>query len=294
MNRHLQQIRIGLLFLVIIMFSAGTGAGSLWAAQEPFDYFGSLQKRLIRDGFSTARVQALYQNPAITFDTRGVSLYFVHNESKLNYDQFLESGPIRRAKQYMADHKTALTDAEKGYGVSRHVITAIMLVETRLGTYVGNRKVISTLSTMAALEDKAVKTRLWKQLEGETHLSYSAFNTRAGKKSGWAYRELKAFLKYAAREKVNPVNVTGSYAGAMGYCQFMPSNALTLARDGNRDGRIDLFSHADAIMSIANYLNHYGWYAGIGEKEAFQVVYHYNHSKYYVRTVLKIVKRLKG
>lgn len=80
----------------------------------------------------------------------------------------------------------------------------------------------------------------------------------------------------------------------MGLCQFMPSNILILAKDGDNDGRIDLFSHADAIMSIASYLKHYGWYPGIAGQEAYNVVYTYNHSSYYVNTILKIVELLKG
>ena len=74
----------------------------------------------------------------------------------------------------------------------------------------------------------------------------------------------------------------------------MPSNALTLARDGNNDGQVDLFNHADAIMSVASYLNNYGWYPGIDQKGAYDVVYQYNHSEYYVNAVLKIADLLKG
>jgi membrane-bound lytic murein transglycosylase B len=73
----------------------------------------------------------------------------------------------------------------------------------------------------------------------------------------------------------------------------MPSNILALARDGDGDERIDLFNHADAITSIASYLKHYGWHAGIGRKKAYQVIYHYNHSRQYVDTVLKVAERLK-
>jgi membrane-bound lytic murein transglycosylase B len=80
----------------------------------------------------------------------------------------------------------------------------------------------------------------------------------------------------------------------MGIAQFMPSNALTLAKDGNQDGHINLFHHEDAIFSIANYLKRYGWKPGLTQEEAYDVVYHYNHSKYYVNTILKIRDKLKG
>jgi membrane-bound lytic murein transglycosylase B len=90
------------------------------------------------------------------------------------------------------------------------------------------------------------------------------------------------------------VTVRGSYAGALGLAQFMPSNILAYGKDGNGDGRIDLFDHADAIFSIASYLKHYGWKPGIDDKKAYSVVYRYNHSKYYVNTILKIRNLLEG
>ncbi|WP_246556223.1 lytic murein transglycosylase [Desulfonema magnum] len=257
-------------------------------------YFKSLQAKLISDGFDKARIKKLYSEPRVSFNTKGVSSYFVHSESKLNYGQFLKKSPIRKARRYMKIHKTDLTAAEKAYGVNRRIITAIMLVETRLGTYTGKSSVFNILSTMAALESPKVKAILWKKISNSTHLTNEDFEKKAEKKSGWAYDELKAFLKYTAGEKINPLDIYGSYAGAMGICQFMPSNILTLARDGNNDGRINLFNHADAIMSIASYLNYYGWYPGIDSKKAYEVVYEYNHSQYYVNTILKIAELLKG
>ncbi|MEZ4604946.1 MAG: lytic murein transglycosylase [Desulfobacterales bacterium] len=89
-------------------------------------------------------------------------------------------------------------------------------------------------------------------------------------------------------------DIIGSYAGAMGFAQFMPSNILILAEDGNDDGSINLFHHEDAIASIANYLKHYGWQPGMTREDAGKVVYHYNHSSYYVDTVLKIAEKLKS
>lgn len=277
---------------LILLFTLACPPGI--RAAENTDYFASLQKRLIQDRFGAKRISILYQHPSVDFDTRGVSLYFVHQESKLNYDQFLEPGPIQRANAYMADHGPALMQAEQAFGVPRHVITAILLVETRLGTFVGNRPVLNTFSSMAALADPAVRQAVWNEVSGTTHLTKAKFNAKADQKSRWAYDELKAFLTFTRAENLDPHTIVGSYAGAMGYCQFLPSSAIKLARDGNGDGRIDLFNHADAIMSVASYLNRHGWHSGITREKAYKTVYHYNHSRYYVNTVLKIVDALKG
>lgn len=263
-------------------------------ADSKVSYFESLQKRLVSDGFDEKEIRAFYNAPQADFETKGVSRYFMHSEGKLNYGQFLKRGPLEKARIYMKAHKTELAEAANTYGVDRRVITAILLVETRLGTYTGKSSVFNILSTMAALADKDIKDMLWKKVSSSTRLSRQEFEAKAEKKSGWAYKELKAFLKYTDRENITPSRIYGSYAGAMGICQFMPSNIFPLAKDGDKNGRVDLFTHADAIMSVASYLSHYGWYPGITGKEAYDVVYHYNHSKYYVNTILKIAERLKG
>ncbi|RLB95854.1 MAG: protein MltB, partial [Deltaproteobacteria bacterium] len=87
--------------------------------------------------------------------------------------------------------------------------------------------------------------------------------------------------------------IKGSYAGAMGIAQFMPSNAYALAKDGNGNGRIDLFEHADAIASIAYYLKYHGWKPGLSAKKQHRVILHYNNSTVYANTVLKVADKLK-
>ena len=261
-------------------------------AVEP--YYRDLQERLVADGFDAAWVAQIYSRPEIVFETKNVSLYFVHNESKLNYDQFTARKHLKNAKRYMREHAKALESAEKHYGVDPEVITAIILVETKLGTYLGGNTIFNNLSTMAVMSGSAQRRDIWIALPEDRRIEKAAFEKKADRKSAWAYKELKALLTYAQREGLDHSSINGSYAGAMGIAQFMPSNILAYAKDGNQDGRVDLFNHADAITSIASYLKHYGWKPGLSEKAAGKVVYHYNHSKYYVNTVLKISKLLKS
>ena len=264
------------------------------AAQSGINYFESLQKRLIKDGFNPDTIRALYQEETVQFDLKGVSRFFVHQEGKLNYDQFTEKVPVQKARDYISTHKATFDQVETDTGVDREVIAAILLVETRLGKYFGSGSIFNTLSTMAALKDPRVLEAFWEKVPPKQKLSRTKFEKKARDKSGWAYDELKALLKYAKRENMAPQKIVGSYAGAMGIAQFMPSNALTLAVDGNRDGRIDLFDNADAIASVANYLNHHGWRSGIDREEMYKVILHYNRSSYYANTVLKIADLLKS
>ncbi len=257
-------------------------------------YFESLQNRLIKDGFDKDRILALYKRPEVYFEIKGVSRFLVHREAELNYDQFSSKKSIRNAMKYMAHHKKALEKTEKNYGVDKEIITAILLVETRLGAFVGRPLVLNTLSSTAALADAHVREMFWNRVSKSIRLTRKQFDRWVQRKSAWAYKELKAFLVYTNEEHMDPLDIRGSYSGAMGIAQFMPSNILVFAKDGDNNGTTNLFNHADAISSIGNFLKHYGWYPGIDRKKAYQVIYHYNHSSQYVNTVLKVSAILKS
>lgn len=256
--------------------------------------FAGLQRRLVADGFDPGLIAGIYARPEVDFESRGVSLFFRHSEAKLNYGQFTKPRPLDRAREYLATHRAALAATEKRFGVDKEVIIAIMLVETGLGRTLGRRSILNTLSSMAALDDTDVREQVWEQVRSSKGLTRQRFDSKSEQKADWAYRELKAFLKYIQREGIDPVGINGSYAGALGIAQFMPSSILAHAVDGNTDGRIDLFDHADAIASIANYLQHYGWHPGIEDPAARKVIFRYNRSTYYVNTILEIAARLKG
>jgi membrane-bound lytic murein transglycosylase B len=262
-------------------------------AQEQLNPYEKLEQRL-QEEFDADLVKEIFSNPAIDFDIKGISAYFRHREATLNYDQFLSQKSIQSAQNYMKAHQEKLSETENRFGVDRTVITAILLVETRLGTYTGNRSVVNTLATMAAMTEPGVRDHFYENLPEDVTISREKFDKKAKRKADWAYRELKAFIEHVKTEDLDPHEVIGSYAGALGIAQFMPSNILVYAKDGNGDGRINLFEHADAIASIGNYLKRHGWEAGMSREAAGKVIYRYNHSKYYVNTILKISDRLKG
>jgi membrane-bound lytic murein transglycosylase B len=265
------------------------------ADQETRGFFEPLIQRLIADGFNPDQIRQLYsRSDEVYFESRGVSLYFLHNEAKLDYNKMTKRSWIREARVYLKDHAESFKAAEKKFGVDPNVIAAIILVETKFGRYMGNRSILNTLSTMAVLTQPEQRDYLWEQLPEERRYSRNKYDQKADRKSDWAYRELKAYLTYTQRHGIDPAQIKGSYAGALGLAQFMPSNILAYGKDGNGDGKINLFEDADAIFSIASYLRHYGWKPGIDDKKAYKVVYHYNHSKYYVNTILKIRDLLEG
>jgi len=263
-------------------------------AQEKTDYFGSLRQRLVADGFSAESVLQLYSRPEVFVEADGVSRFFIHSEAKLNYDQFSSPESIEKAQRYLQENLAILEAAEAAYGVDKRVVTAILLVESRLGTLSGSRSALNILSTLAALTDPAFQETFWRIIPPERRITRERFNERVQKRAEWGYRELKALLRYAQREGIDPAAIVGSYAGAVGYAQFMPTNILAYAQDGDQDGRVDLLVHADAIASIANYLKRHGWQPDISREKQEKAIHAYNPSFYYVNAILKVADLLKG
>lgn len=280
--------------LFFVMAISATGYAAPEDNKTSGSYFKNLKQRLVKDGFNPPYLDKLYAGKKIVFDSEGIGLFFVHNEGSIDYESFANKTSIWRAGKYIKKHKDHFARVEKNFGVDKTVITAIILVETGLGTYVGKRLVINTLSTMAAIADPEIRELLWRSIKDENRLSREKFEIKADRKSAWAYKELKAFLKYVKREKLDPLKLYGSYAGAMGIAQFMPTNILSFAKDGNGDGRVNLLNHSDAISSIASYLKHYGWHSEIDHNKAKKVLFEYNHSRYYVAILMKISRLLKG
>ena len=278
---------------LLICLTVLTGATKGIAENETATFFNELQQRLVADGFDPQRVKELYQSDQVFFETRGISAYFLHNEATLDYKKMTKPTWINEAKAYMAEHSQELQGARERFGVDPNVITAIILVETKFGRYLGKRSILSILSTMAVLTQSEPREYLWEQLPAKRRYEREKYDQKADQKAAWAYNELKAFLTYTAQHGLDAASIVGSYAGALGIAQFMPSNILAYGQDGNGDGIIDLFLDADAIFSIAGYLKNFGWKPGIDRNAAYDVVYHYNHSKYYVDTVLEIADLLK-
>lgn len=295
MKINIPPIRPMLVLFLWFFFICFTLPASLFCEETvKSNEFEKLIQKLVDDGFDKAKIEKIFSNKEIAFTPEAVSLFFIHSESSLDYDQFTTPKAIEGALKYLNDNKEILEKAEGAFGVDKTVIIAILLVETRLGSYLGTKIVINTLSTMAALSDETLRERIWNAIPDDKKPEKEAFIKKARDKTNWGYNELKALLQYTEKEGVAPESIKGSYAGALGVSQFMPSNALRLAKDGNNDGRIDLFNHSDAIFSVANYLKHHGWQPGITRQRQHEILFLYNHSNYYVDTLLKISDKLKG
>ncbi len=290
LHKKHNNITIVIISLVLIFL----GFGYSWAAKKNSRHFEPLQTRLIQDGFDSKKIKMLYSRPQVNFEAKGVALLFTYSESKLDYGQFSNDWSISKAKKYIEKHREDLEETEKKYGVDKNVITAILLVESGFGKNLGTRSALNTLSTLASLMYADTRREFYAMIPKAKRPPSKKYQKSAKRRSRWAYGELKAFLEYADQEGFDPAEMPGSFAGAMGLPQFMPSSVLAYGQDGDGDGTIDLLTHPDAMASIANYLKKHGWRPGISRKKAEKVIYHYNHSKYYVNAILKIADRLES
>lgn len=288
-----KRYRIPLTVIVTVLLFA-VAAAQATAQDNPPEFFSVLQKRLIADGFDEQRIRQLYRNENVFFETRGVTQYFMHNEAKLNYNRMTRKSLIEKARNYLQEHAATFAEAQRIFQVDPKAITAIILVETNFGKTLGTKSILNTFSTMAVLTESGPREYLWEQLPRNRRYERSIYDQKADQKAQWAYEELKAFLTYTELHGMDPTQLTGSYAGAMGIAQFIPSNVLPFGKDGDGDGRINLYEDADAIFSIASYLKQHGWKPNQTRDGAYKAIYSYNHSKYYVNTILKIMDLLEG
>ena len=149
---------------------------------------------------------------------------------------FITDARISKGVKFWQQNAEALARAEREYGVPAQTIVAIIGVETFYGGNTGSWRVIDALSTLC--------------------FDYPP-------RSPFFCQQLKEFLLLARQEQVDPLTVKGSYAGAMGLPQFMPSSFRAYAVDFDNDGHIDIWNNpTHATGSVANYLKQHGWTQG--------------------------------
>ncbi|MBD1553469.1 lytic murein transglycosylase B [Pseudomonas typographi] len=149
---------------------------------------------------------------------------------------FITDARIARGVDFWRQHEAALARAEQAYGVPAAVIVSIIGVETFFGRNTGNYRVIDALSTLG--------------------FDYPP-------RADFFRKELREFLLLAREEQVDPLTLKGSYAGAMGLPQFMPSSFRAYAVDFDDDGHINIWTDPDdAIGSVASYFARHGWVPG--------------------------------
>ncbi|MDO9113373.1 MAG: lytic murein transglycosylase B [Polaromonas sp.] len=192
----------------------------------------------VRNAIGQARfsptVVRLMQPPAKTF-TKNWRVY---------RSRFIDPVRIAAGAAFWQDNQASLARAEAEYGVPADIIVGIIGVETIYGRDTGKFRVLDALTTLA--------------------FDFPSAHPRARERSAFFKGELEQFLSHQSRLGSDPLTPRGSYAGAMGMPQFMPSSWVKYAVDFDGDGKIDLWnSPADVIGSVASYFKAFNWQPGM-------------------------------
>jgi len=262
-------------------------------SNEPLPPFHPLIHRLSGDGFDSTFLSNLLMDARAELNPSLMTISLESRETGELYVQFLSQEAILLSKKFLRQNLKILRGAENRFHVEKEIIVAILLVESRFGENIGKFRVLPTLATMALTDSPDHLQKNYLALrEKDPELSYERVEDLAKRKADWAYHELKCFLNIVRDENIDPLEVYGSYAGALGMAQFIPSSYLAYAL--NQKGLENwLLDKEAAIFSIGNYLKSHGWKKGLTIEKKRRVLWYYNHSEPYVETIFRIAQKIK-
>lgn len=198
------------------------------------DYVNQLKQEALSQGFSAEFIEQQFSD--IEFHQKAVVADKNQPETKLTLDKYLSTRvpdwKVQKAIKLLNENKAQLQQVEQQYGVQARFIVALWANESNFGSYMGKYPVISSLATMAY----------------------------EGRREEFFKKQLFAALTIVQQGHINKDKFLGSWAGATGQSQFMPSTFLAYAVDFDGDGKKDIWGNtSDVFASIANFLKSEGW-----------------------------------
>lgn len=223
------------LLFILASISASPSSAQEQPALPPFEeWLAGVKAEALAQGIRAETVEAAFAG--VTHDESVIAADRNQPEKKLEFptyvSQRLDDRRFARGRDKMAAHKAELAAVAKAYDVQARFIAAVWGLETNFGAHSGGRNIIQSLVTLA-------------------------YDPR---RTAYFRKELLAALKILDEGHVTVDRMVGSWAGAMGQPQFMPSSFKAFAQDFDGDGRRDIWdSYVDVFASIAYYLKFYGW-----------------------------------
>jgi len=212
-------------------------------AQSPDPKFSGWLAGLRADALRAGVDQGTLDNAFSNVELIPRVMELAHNqpEFKMSFDEYLavvvSPERVTRGRALLKENRALLSRFAGSYGVPEPILTALWGIESNYGTRLGDFEVVSALATLA----------------------YNGFRAK------FFREQLIAALRIVSQGHIGLHGMKGSWAGAMGQCQFIPTSFLAYAADGDGDGRKDIWtSKADVFASIANYLHRVGWRPGEG------------------------------
>ena len=218
------------LFIVSILFILNSAT---LIADDFNDWKVKFKKRAIKEGVSKATVDKLIDRSKFLSDVIKYDRYQpeFYEDTKTYISKRTSSKKVKLGKIILNKENNIINKVSSEYKVDKNLLLALMGIETNFGNYLGKMDIVSSLAT----------------------LSYDQ------RRSEFFTKELITLLKLVDAKIIDPSTLFGSWAGAFGNFQFMPSTIKNHAIDYNKDGSIDLKNIEDSFASAANYLSNLGW-----------------------------------
>ena len=267
------------------------------AGGKPFtpEELAPLRQRLEREGFPRTYLNGAFDSPGLYKVKIVIGLNAVNQESAEIYQKFLRPNALKLAKDFWNRHATLLAQIEQRFKIPQEILVAILLVESKFGETGKSYRVLNVFTTLVVASNPASVERFYRRLKARyPALTRKYLAARLERKAKWAYEELVALLSIGLNYGQDISGFKGSYAGAFGIPQFLPSSFHRWAVDGNGDGRISLFDLADSLASIATYLEQHGWTEAASQEDKQRAVWNYNRSTYYVKTIFAVSQAMAG
>ncbi len=248
-------------FIVVLMISIPATSSASSSARLNNVRVDYIRKQLILSGFSAVSVNKLLADKRLRLYPVKIVAYKQPDWKSIE-DKLYSPASLQRGADYIKSNQTVFDQAEKDFGVPKEALAGLIAIETDFGKNVGGYVIFNMLYSRLI------------------HWPESKWKGQAA--------ELVALSKYCLQSKINCYSIRGSYAGAFGLVQFMPSSLLSYGIDGDHDGVIDLSQPADAIPSAANYLKMHGW----AEDQLKALARYYGSSEGYPKIVLTFASLL--
>jgi len=242
----------------------------LWA--EPQDsVLSAIKSDALKKGIPESFLNETFSHSGIEIHNKILDRFAKPYEKKSWTDYrklFVTDSRIQKGSDFYAQHKNNLNAVANQISMDPFLILSIVGVESNYGRHRGQFTVFNALYTQIAKMPRRKK---------------------------WATKEMIAYLEYCYADSIPPHSIKGSYAGAFGYGQFIPSSFNAFAADGNGDGVRQPYAWADVFASVGNYLvkNGYPVSNNADKKQVYKSVYAYNHADNYVKAVLELRDELK-
>ena len=245
-------------------------------------------------GFSRESLERVFYDSRLKKIDRVVGINALNPDSPNIYAQFTEPYAIHIAHKFLRRNLSALKSVEEQYGVPKEIIVGILLVETQFGRAHLPYRVLDVFTTLAVEAHPSAINRHYQRLKGiDPRVKKDWLTERLIKKAEFAFTELVAIMAMHRENLSRLFHVRGSYAGAIGIPQFLPSSYILFAVDGNGDGKRDLNQLPDALASVGNYLASHGWTEEAHFDDLWRSVWSYNRSENYVRAIFEVAFKLQ-